>query len=141
MNRSRTIMSSVMSPVLQPSNCQNANDAKTHTLPTVYEADHDGQWRDKFTILDLAVKLSHVWPDFAGGFSTHIDDIMDYPVQRRDIDPDMPWTNCRSKPLEPYFSVEKQKDGGYQISFIYGNMGAVSANITSSGQAMGGAIS
>lgn len=134
-------ISSVMSPQLKSSDCKEDKYVGGHELPTVYEADHDGRWRAKFTILDLALKLAEVWPDFAAGFSTDIDDIVNYPVQRKGLDKDMRWIECKSRPLAPYFTVSQDSNGSYHISFIYGNLGAVSATITGTGEVLRGPIS
>ena len=121
--------------------CNEVNKISTHSLPTVYQADHDGKWRGKFSIMDLALKLASSWPNYAGGFSTKPNDIANYPVQREGIDPDMPWIDCRSRPLKPYFIIRRPSNGDYDIKFIYGNLGAVSATITSNGNVVRGPIS
>lgn len=119
----------------------DSRNESEHNLPTVQEADTDGKWREKFTILQLATKLASVWQGFGGGFSTKKQDILNSPVQRENIDSDMPWINCRSRPLEPYFSVRKDETGDFHIHYIYGNLGAVSATVKSNGKVIQGPIS
>lgn len=130
---------SVMSPVLMMNNCNDK--ISTHALPTVYAADHDGKWTGKFPIIYLALKLATVWPGYGAGFSTQPIDISNYPVKREGIDPDMPWIECRSRPLKPYLNVKREANGDYHVGFIYGNLGAVYATITSNGQVIQGPIS